>query len=91
MKTSFKNSFLNDIKKIKDKALLEKVKQTILDVEKAETIQGIPRLKKLKGSNKNYYRITVGTYRLGVAIEDDRVIFVVFDARKDIYKHFPTN
>ena len=90
MKTDFRKSFLNDIKKIKDKALLGKIEQTILDVEKAKTIQDISRLKKLKG-NKNgiYYRITVDAYRIGITIESDTVTFVVFDARKDIYKYFP--
>jgi len=90
MKTDFKKSFLNDIKKIKDKALLEKIEQIILDVEKAQTIHNISRLKKLKG-NKNgiYYRISVDIYRIGVTIENDTVTFVVFDLRKDIYKYFP--
>jgi mRNA interferase RelE/StbE len=90
MKSDFKKSFLNDIKKIKDKTLLERVEQTILEVEKAKTMQDISHLKKLKGNRKGiYYRITIGVYRIGVTIENDTVTFVVFDARKNIYKYFP--
>ena len=90
MKTDFKKSFLHDIKKIKDEILLEKIEHTILAVEKAGTKWDIPNLKKLKGNTKGiYYRIQVDNYRIGVTIENDLVIFVIFDARKDIYKYFP--
>ena len=90
MKTDFKKSFLNDIKKIIDKELLTEIEQSILSVEDAVTMQDIPRLKKLKGNKKGiYYRIKVGNYRIGVAIENETVTFAAFDDRKDIYKYFP--
>ena len=90
MNTDFRTSFLNDIKKVKDKRLLFKVEQSILDVESAEKIQDIPELRKLKGNKKGiYYRIKIDTYRMGVAIEHEMVTFVVFKPRKDIYKFFP--
>ena len=90
MTTDFKKSFLKDIKKIKDKVLLAEIEQAILSVEDAATMQDIPRLKKLKGNKKGiYYRIKVGDYRIGVAIENETVTFAAFDDRKDIYKFFP--
>ena len=90
MRTDFKKSFENDIKKIKDKVLSEKVKQVILTVETAKTIKDIPELKKLKGSKKGiYYRITIDNHRIGITIENNMVTFVIFCARKDIYKYFP--
>ncbi|GHV21944.1 hypothetical protein FACS189428_3190 [Clostridia bacterium] len=91
MKDDFKTSFLNDIKKIKDKKLLAKIRDVIKAVESAQTMQDIPDLKKLKGSRKGiYYRIKIDDYRIGVSIENEMVTFVVFGARKDIYKHFPS-
>ncbi|MCL2727966.1 MAG: hypothetical protein FWD56_06250 [Bacteroidales bacterium] len=90
MNTDFKTSFLNDVKKVKDKSLLPKVKQTILDIEKAASKQDIPGLRKLKGGKKrNYYRIKIDNFRIGVTIDDDLVTLVVFMPRKDIYKFFP--
>ena len=90
MNTDFKTSFLNDIKKVKDKSLLPKVEQSILDVEKAEKIQDIPELRKLKGDKKRIcYRIKIDNYRIGVTIENNMVTFVIFKPRKDIYKFFP--
>jgi len=90
MNTDFKTSFLNDIKKVKDHSLKEKVEQAITDVEKASGKQDIPELRKLKGAKKGiYYRIKIDHYRIGVTIENNMVTFVVFKPRKDIYKHFP--
>jgi len=90
MNTDFKTSFLNDIKKVRDKSLLPKIKQAIFDVERAQSKQDIPELRKLKGGKKNiYYRIKIDNYRIGVTIDDNLVTFVVFLPRKDVYKFFP--
>lgn len=45
------------------------------------------RLQKLSGT-PNYYRIRVGDYRIGPALEDDMVVFVRCLHRKDIYRYF---
>ncbi len=90
MTTDFKSSFLNDIKKVCDRKVAAGIKQAIMSVENAATMRDIPNLKKLKGfKSGNYYRIKVGGFRVGVTIEDETVIFVAFDNRKDIYKYFP--
>ena len=52
MKTEFTSGFLQDIKKIKDKKLLKKVKEKILTCEKSQSIQEIKNIKKLKGREK---------------------------------------
>ena len=90
MNTDFKTSFLHDVNKVKDQSLKEKVRQAIQDVEKANSKQDIPELRKLKGSKKGiHYRIKINQYRIGVTIENDLVTFVIFKPRKDIYKFFP--
>ena len=48
----------------------------------------LPNLKKLKGA-KNYFRLKLGDYRIGLTLENNIVIFVRFLDRKDIYKYFP--
>ena len=89
MKVEFRKSFTKDFKKRKtDKPLLERVKQVILEVEEAQSIQQIKNLKKLKAQG-NYYRIRLGVYRFGLVIEGDTAIFVRFLHRGDIYKYFP--
>lgn len=88
MKTEFRASFGKDLKAIKDKGLLERVKEAIEAIEHASSFAELPSLKKLKGS-KNYFRQRVGDYRLGLVLEEDTVVLVRFLNRKDIYKYFP--
>jgi mRNA interferase RelE/StbE len=89
MKTSFKKSFAKDLKNhTKNKSLLSKVEETILQIESALTITDIKNLKKLKVEGF-YYRIRIGDYRLGITIEDEMVTFVRFLHRKEIYRYFP--
>ena len=88
MNTQFKESFNKDLRKIRDKDLLHHAKAIIETVEQAQSLGEIPSLERLKGWSK-YYRIKVGDYRVGIAIEGDVVIFVRFLHRKDIYRYFP--
>lgn len=88
MKTSFKASFLKAIKKIDSNQLKADIANAILNVESAENLKQISQLKKLKGY-KQYYRIRIGNYRIGIKIETDTVIFVDIDHRGNIYRIFP--
>lgn len=64
------------------------VNNAIENILKAKTVSEIRNLKKLTGY-KDYYRIRIGSYRIGVKITNSTVIFSVFEHRKDIYKRFP--
>lgn len=88
MRVEFRESFAKDLKNVKDKGLLKRAKEVVESVERANTLDEIHNLKKLKGSG-NYFRLRVGDYRVGIALEDDVVIFVRFLNRKDTYKYFP--
>jgi mRNA interferase RelE/StbE len=88
VKTEFKKSFEKDLKKIKDKNLLNWVKEIIEEIEQAHSIAELNNVKKLRESGK-YYRIKVGDYRIGFLLEKDIVVFVRFLHRKDIYRYFP--
>jgi len=90
MKVEFKRSFKEDLKKIKDKKILQKVKELINEIEKVRNLSSIQNIniKKIKGY-EDFYRIRIGNYRIGIKIEGDKVIFVRILHRKDIYKYFP--
>lgn len=88
MKTAFRERFARDLKVVRDKRLLQRVKETIEAVEQADSLGDLPNLKKLKGE-KNYFRLRVGDYRIGVAVEENTLVFVRCLNRKDIYKYFP--
>lgn len=88
MKTEFKASFLKAIKKLDNNQLKTDIANAIINVESAEILQQISQLKKLKGY-KQYYRIRIGNYRIGIKIESDNVFFVDVGHRSNIYRIFP--
>lgn len=89
MNSEFKKSFARDLRKRKnEKALLDRVRGIIREVDEANTIHEINNLKKLKAED-NYYRIRLGDYRIGLIIEEDTVHFVRFLHRSEVYRYFP--
>ncbi|MEO7674779.1 MAG: type II toxin-antitoxin system RelE/ParE family toxin [Pyrinomonadaceae bacterium] len=88
MKTEFRESFLKDLRSIKDKRVLAKIKETIHSVESADIPDDITHLKKIHGA-RGYFRIRIGDYRIGLKLAGDTFFFVRFMNRKEIYRYFP--
>ena len=88
MKVEFRDSFAKDLKGVKAKDLLQRIREVIEVIEKANSLAELSNLKKLKGGG-NYFRVRVGDYRVGIVLENDTIIFVRLLNRKDIYKYFP--
>jgi mRNA interferase RelE/StbE len=88
VKLEFRASFSRDLRHIRNRPLLSRVRETINDVEAATSIREIRNLRKLRAEG-NYYRIRLGDHRLGVVIEGDTAIFVRFLHRSEIYHYFP--
>ena len=88
MKVAFKNSFVKDLKNIKDRSVLTRIQAAITAVEAADSLSDVVNCKKLQGGD-DCYRIRVGDFRMGLVVEDEVVKFVRFLSRGDIYKHFP--
>ena len=88
MKTAFRKSFTRDLKKLKDNDVLERVQRVIEEVEAATNLQEIGNLKKMSGTTI-FYRIRIGDYRIGAAVEGDAIEFVRCLARRDLYRYFP--
>jgi mRNA interferase RelE/StbE len=88
MKTAFKTSSVRDLKKVKNQQILGLVSHSIEAAEKCKSINDIPNIKQLKGVKK-HFRIRIGAYRIGLALEEEKLYFVRCLPRKDIYKLFP--
>ena len=88
MNVNFKASFAKDLQKIANTNILNQIKTIIEQVEQAPNLQEIKNLKKLKISHF-YYRIRVGSYRIGLLIENKVFSFVRCLHRRDFYKYFP--
>lgn len=88
MKVLFRASFAKDLRSIKSKETLSRIKEAVEQVEKSQSLKEITNVQKLKGG-RNYYRIRVGEYRIGLIIEGDELSFVRCLDRKEIYRYFP--
>jgi mRNA interferase RelE/StbE len=89
MTVEFDRSFLKSIDKISNKTILRKVEKAIEEVEKAQNLSSVSQIKKLSGF-KNYYRIRLGDYRLGLEEKDNATVrFIIIAHRKEIYRFFP--
>lgn len=74
--------------KINDKPTLIILAKLVLDFQKATKWQDISNIKSLVGF-KNYYRVRLGDFRVGIEIQNDMVYFLVIAKRNDIYYLFP--
>lgn len=90
MKIVIDKSFEKDVEKIKDKKILSKIADCIELIQKTKKTEDIPNLKKLTGY-KFEYRIKLNDYRIGLIISNNKIEFIRFLHRKDIYKFFPKN
>ncbi|MEM1114943.1 MAG: type II toxin-antitoxin system RelE/ParE family toxin [Bacteroidota bacterium] len=88
MTVVFRKSFLRDLKKLKDPTVRARVRAVIEAVEAADALADLPDVKKMSGSS-GFYRVRLGAYRIGLAVDGDEVEFVRVLGRKDIYRYFP--
>ncbi len=92
MNLTFKKPFIRQVKLLPPDiriSVLEAV-ETLKNASKIEDTE--LDYKKMSGQKKqssNYYRIRIGSYRMGIQyIHPDVIVFCVL-SRGDIYKHFP--
>lgn len=89
MRALFTKSFAKDLRKHKKNLeLLKQVQKIIENVEQAEAITELSNLKQLKAEGR-YYRIRTGDYRIGITIENEKIIFIRVLHRREIYRFFP--
>jgi len=89
MNIKIDKSFEKDTERIKGKKVLQALAETISQIEKATTIQEIQHVKKIEGY-KNYYRIRLGDYRIGVEkVSTIEIKMIRLLHRKEIYRYFP--
>ena len=88
MELEFRDSFLKDVKRIKEKRVKKKISGVVTDARAASSFSDIRNLKKTEGS-EYYYRIRIGDYRIGIKLQDKILVFLRCLHRKDIYRYFP--
>jgi mRNA interferase RelE/StbE len=88
MEIIYLNSFYRDLKKLNSELIKQDVHDLLLLMKTSLSLLEIPNVKKMEGV-KNYYRIKMHDYRIGVKWQDNKITIYRFLHRKDIYKYFP--
>jgi len=81
-------SFAKDVERINSQSINKKLSRVIIGIQKTSKLSEVTNLKKIHGT-KNYYRIRMGDYRIGIIIFKEEVQLVRLLHRKDVYKYFP--
>lgn len=68
----------------------EKSRLILLQLRQANSLSEINEVKQLIGF-KNYFRIRIGQYRIGVEQKKPKIIVICLLERSQIYKVFPPN
>lgn len=88
MTVEYLKQFSKDLLKIKDENMKDDLFNAIIALKKAETLNVLSDVKKLKGF-QNAYRIRIGKYRLGFYFDGEVIELARFAKREVIYKLFP--
>lgn len=88
MEIRFTSRFNRELRRTLNPNLRRRVERAIEEMKIASTVSEIPGIRRMSASG-NFYRIRVGSYRIGVEVEDDVVILLRFGHRSEIYRSFP--
>lgn len=88
MKVEYHKSFERDLRRIRDRNILNRVKTLLLELEDADGLDSVADVKAMKGF-PGYFRIRIGDYRMGLRRTDSGVRILRFLSRGDIYRKFP--
>ena len=89
METETRPSFIRDLKRVRSASVRRRVERTIESIEAAANLAAIPGISRITATGEPHYRIRIGDYRLGIAVQGDVVVLVRFLHRSDIYRFFP--
>jgi mRNA-degrading endonuclease RelE of RelBE toxin-antitoxin system len=88
MKVIVRKRFISDVAVIRSPEITEEVKFTLQYIGKCKGVEEIHEFKILRG-HKNFARIKLGDYRMGVWFSHQTIIFICFKHRSNVYSFFP--
>ena len=88
MKVEPNRGFTRDLRRIRSSELRQRVLRKIEELEAASAITEVRGVVKMTGEG-SYYRIRIGEYRLGIAVDGDEATLLRFLHRSEIYQFFP--
>jgi mRNA interferase RelE/StbE len=86
MNVTYTKQFVKDVEKYP--LFKRKVFDIIETFKNSKSLSELKNIKKLKASG-NYYRLKIGSFRIGFSFSDNNITFYQFLHRKEIYRFFP--
>ena len=80
--------FNRDLRRIRDRELQRRIADKIEELEAASSITDVSGIRAMRGW-ENHYRIRIGDYRMGLAVDGNVVTLLRFLHRRDIYRYYP--
>jgi mRNA interferase RelE/StbE len=88
LRTAYRKQFLKELARVPPKTRVKIEALAFEELPKMNSIWETRKVERMKGY-RSYYKIRFGSYRVGLKIEGDTVIFERVLHRKDIYRYFP--
>ena len=88
MKIEYPKKFLKELAKIPFNFRLLIEEFIFEELPSLDSITQSKRIEQMKGYS-GYYKIRFGNYRIGLKVENEKVIMKRVLHRKDIYRYFP--
>lgn len=88
MRFLYRKRFLKDLARVPSKIRLQIESFVFDDLPVLESITKNSKIEKMRGY-QSCYKIRFGAYRVGLRVEDDKVILERVLHRRDIYRYFP--
>ena len=88
MEIEYTPAFARDLKRERSPRVRDRVERLIEELKAAPTITAVHGAARVTAPGR-YYRVRLGDFRLGFALEGERVILLRFMHRRDIYRFFP--
>ena len=88
MEIRYSRNFIRDIRRVRDASIRRRVDRALDDLEAASTVADVAAVRRI-ASGGRLYRIRIGDYRLGFALDGNAVTLMRFMHRRQIYRYFP--
>ena len=88
MRTSYRKKFLKQLAQLPRTTRFQVEAFAFEQLPNAASISEVGIVEKMQGY-RGYYKARFGSYRVGMKVDGDTLIFQVVMNRKDIYKFFP--
>ena len=88
MEIEYTPSFERDLRRARNSELRARVERLIETIKEAPSLPDVRGVVRLTGPGA-FYRLRVGDYRIGIAVEGNTVVMIRLFHRREGYRSFP--